>query len=632
MGRAQTPPAGMLSVDAATELVLSHARAIDAVDTVGPYAAAGRVLAKPLLAPFPHPPFTASIKDGFAVRSADTMAATAEAPIELKVVGASRAGDATAAPYITTGDAAYITTGAPLPPGADAVIGAELVETDVAASGARAVAGASCVRVRSPASRGLEVRPIGFDIAIGSTLLTAGTRLGPVELGIAACAGGPALSVVRAPRVAVLSLGDELLEPHAVGGAAAPVPAPPTAGRIYDSNRLALISAAAAEGAEPVDLGTAADTAAAVGARIDAAIEAGADALVCSAGVSVGDRDMLGPTLASRGAVHFSKVWMKPGKPLTFATVPRKGATPLLVFGLPGNPVSCCVCFNLLVAPAIRAMLRLTHVRPRRVVVRTTAPLKLDPERPEYHRATISVGADGTLRAHSTGKQISSRLLSCVAAEALLELPAGAATLPAGTRVSALLPTALSGHGLLRPSHSVADDELGRINPLDPSLDAPSAPGPASAAPMRVVVVRRAGADGGPAADALSALLQSPPIANLEVARDAEAPALEAALRRACDGAEAGAQLVVAIESSEAPRGASLNAAVRAVADRTAQALGSVVRSAIATAAPAQLALDSWDAAARGRCLLLCLPASAAAAAARTLLPVLPDALRHLAE
>ena len=142
MGRAQTPPAGMLSVDAATELVLSHARAIDAVDTVGPLAAAGRVLAKPLLAPFPHPPFAASIKDGFAVRSADTMAATAEAPIELKVVGASRAGDAATAP-LGEGDAAYITTGAPLPPGADAVIGAELVETDVAASGARAVAGAS---------------------------------------------------------------------------------------------------------------------------------------------------------------------------------------------------------------------------------------------------------------------------------------------------------------------------------------------------------------------------------------------------------------------------------------------------------------------------------------------------------
>jgi len=155
----------------------------------------------------------------------------------------------------------------------------------------------------------------------------------------------------------------------------------------------------------------------------------------------MGERDLLGALLAARGTLHFDRVVMKPGKPLTFATVPRPSAAsravgassrPLLVFGLPGNPVSALVCFSLTVAPALRRMCGRPHPLPRRVPVVSASPLRLDPERPEYHRATLHVTKSG-LVATSTGRQISSRLLSCAGASALLELPRGSTTLPSGT-------------------------------------------------------------------------------------------------------------------------------------------------------------------------------------------------------
>ncbi len=174
------------------------------------------------------------------------------------------------------------------------------------------------------------------------------------------------------------------------------------------------------------------------------------------------------PLLEARGVVHFGRVNMKPGKPLTFAVVPRADATqrPLLVFGLPGNPVSSLVTYNLVVVPCLRRMAGWRHPGLRRVAAITSSPLRLDPERPEYHRATLS-WSDGVLKAHSTGGQISSRLLSARSANALLELPAAAGTLPAGTRVSALLIGDLG-----------AADGLAEVAKIVPAVPAQQPPAP----------------------------------------------------------------------------------------------------------------------------------------------------------
>jgi gephyrin len=272
--------------------------------------------------------------------------------------------------------------------------------------------------------------------------------------------------VVGRPVVAVLSTGDELTD---AGGWAdgSPAAAPPTIaplapGRVYDANRPLLLASAAAAGAAVVDLGIAPDDARAVEAALDAALASDAHILVTTGGVSMGATDAVKPALAARGTIHFGKCCMKPGKPLTFATLGRPSPRlPLLVFGLPGNPASAAVTFALVVGPAIRALAGWAHARPRRVHVRTEAGIKLDPERPEYHRAVLAwtnappsgtpvpasldgasptgLPAPGWFTASSTGGQISSRLGSVRGATALLELPARAGVLPAGSVVSALL-------------------------------------------------------------------------------------------------------------------------------------------------------------------------------------------------
>jgi gephyrin len=220
-----------------------------------------------------------------------------------------------------------------------------------------------------------------------------------------------------------------------------------------------LLAAAEAAGAVAVDLGIARDEGGDLSQCLAKARAAGADVLVTSGGVSMGDRDLIKPLLEQAGTVHFGRVLMKPGKPLTFATLPAAAggggndggsstttkSTPMLVFGLPGNPVSSFVCFSLAVVPALRRMAGWEDPSLRRVRAVLTAPLKLDHERPEYHRATLTFGKlpgggdDYGWLAHSTGNQISSRLLSARSANALLELPRREGLIEAGTTVSALL-------------------------------------------------------------------------------------------------------------------------------------------------------------------------------------------------
>ncbi|KAI8470687.1 MAG: molybdopterin biosynthesis protein [Monoraphidium minutum] len=424
----------MISIPEAQATVLAHAPVLGP-EEVALSAAVGRVLAEDVRARDSLPPFPASIKDGYAVVASD-------GPGEYPVAFESRPG-ALPADALTPGAVAYITTGAALPAGADAVVQVEDTEKLPPGEG-----GPPRVRILKAAKPGQDIRPVGSDIERGAEVLAAGERLGPAEIGILATVGAPLIRTVRRPVVAVLSTGDEVVEPSA----AAPGP-----GQIRDCNRAMLLAAAGAAGADVVDLGIARDTEGHLEGAFLKAVAAGVDVLITSGGVSMGDRDLIKPLLARDGVVHFGRVCMKPGKPLTFATLPAApaaaGGAPvrdMLVFGLPGNPVSSFVCFHLVVAPALRKMGGGGAAAPlRRVRVLLTAPLRLDPERPEYHRATICYGrfpggggaaAGGCVwYAESTGNQISSRLLSARSANALLELPRAAGVLAAGSEVSALI-------------------------------------------------------------------------------------------------------------------------------------------------------------------------------------------------
>ena len=609
-------------------------------------------------APRPHPPFPASIKDGYAVCSADGAG-------EFEVIGATRAGDP-GAPALAARQAAYITTGAPLPAGCDAVVMVEsVVELPPPAGSASS---ARHIRIESAPRPGQEVRAIGSDAAAGALLVSAGSRLGAAELGLLGSAGCSSVSVVRRPTVCVLSTGNELLDPLASAPLAAdgddPVAASPAAHQIHDSNRPALLAAAAAEGAATRDLGIAADDPAALEAALDAALACGAQVLVCSGGVSVGDRDLVKPLLARRGVVHFGKVLMKPGKPLTFATVPRPAAAgaggapplappPLLVFGLPGNPVSSLVCFHLVVAPALRAMSGDLRPRPRRAVATLEGAVKCDPERPEYHRAVLVASRAGWV-ARSTGGQISSRLLSCRSADALIELPQASATLAAGSTVSVLLLGSV-GRGV-----GAADDELSAPLPPAPPAPAPAPAVPPAAAPPAAappaaacaplgeaprscrigVVAHLDAADGGDAArraaravlDVLARGLApgSWLVETRELAPSATAAERWGASRALCDE-RGGCSLLLHVS---APAHASHDDEARRPELRAAPAIGSVVRAACLRHAPGAALLGEWGAASCAGAMLLSLPAHAEAAAAGLLaaLPLMPHAVAQAGE
>lgn len=416
-------PYPMLAVEAALDIVLAHCTPLAAVDTPL-QTAQNRVLATDVYATAPLPPFPASVKDGYAVVAAD-------GPGDYPVIGevtAGRIADFT----VTPGNVAYITTGAPLPPGADAVVMVEESDpVDVSAVNGYAKL-TRRVHIRTKVQPGADVRPVGYDVAAGQLLLPAGVRLGAAEIGLLATAGLKSVRVHPAPRVAVLSTGDELVEPGA----------PLAPGQIYDSNRPTLTAAVTVFGGEVIDLGIAGDSPHALEAALQRGLDT-ADVLLTSGGVSMGALDLIKPMLDRIGVVHFGRLRMKPGKPCTFATVIRAGHQ-RLVFALPGNPVSSLVTFYLLGAPALRRLAGWREPKLPRVQVVLKEPLPLDAYRPEYHRAvlrweaTLHDGRGGFI-AESTGSQASSRLLSMRSANALLELPQGEGVLPAGSIVTALL-------------------------------------------------------------------------------------------------------------------------------------------------------------------------------------------------
>jgi molybdopterin molybdotransferase len=362
-----------------------------------------RVLARDVAALRTQPPQPMSAMDGYAVRAADA----AQAHARLTVVGEVAAGR----PFgrvLQPGEAARIFTGGVIPDGADAVV----IQEDTIADGDQ-------VTITEAAVKGRHVRPAGVDFQEGAVLLQAGRRLSDRDLSLAASMNHPELPVRRRPRVALLATGDELVMP---GGTPGP-------GQIVYSNGYALRALARAEGAEPIDLGIAADTVEATTAGIRRARDANADILITTGGASVGDHDLVKQSLDAEGVeMAFWKIAMRPGKPMMHG---RLGA--MRVIGLPGNPVSSYVCSLLFLVPLIRRLSGLSSLHiPRETALlgRDLAPNDL---REDYLRARLEARADGTLIATPVSHQDSSLLGYLSATQALVIRPPFAPGAGAGT-------------------------------------------------------------------------------------------------------------------------------------------------------------------------------------------------------
>jgi molybdopterin molybdotransferase len=387
---------GMLSIDEARAAVLAEVRPL-ASQEVAIADALGRVLAQDVTAAADVPGFANSAMDGFAVRSGP-------AGRRLRIAGESRAG-APATATLNDGEAIRISTGAMLPEGADAVLQIELVTE---ADGA--------ITLEDDVARGRNVRHPGEDVRAGAKLLGAGTRLGPAELGAAVNAGRATVLCARRPRVAVLSTGDELVEPGAPLGP----------GQIHDSNAPMLRALAQQAGAD-TSTKRVADERAATEAAIARALDE-ADLLVLSGGVSVGPHDHVKPALAANGVDEvFWRVALRPGRPTWFG-VRRSDDT--LVLGLPGNPVSAYVTFTLFARPALAA-LQGADARARTITARLAVAIDRHPDRDECVRVRIDESGAAT----PTGPQGSHVLSSLLGADGLAVIPRGGEPLPAGVPV-----------------------------------------------------------------------------------------------------------------------------------------------------------------------------------------------------
>lgn len=394
----------VLTVEDALAAILARVRPLN-TERLDIRGALGRVLAEPIVSRRAVPPWPNSAMDGYALRAADT----AQAPVTLAVVGRVTAG-AVPVRDVGVGEAVRIFTGAPLPAGADAVVPQE----DVEANG-------QGIRVLQGVVAGAYVRPRGEDVRAGDRVLDPGCAIGPAEIGLLATLGHSPVLVHRRPRVAILSTGDELAD----------LGAEPGPGQIPNSNTYCLMAQVTAAGGEPMNVGIAADRLAEIEERIRWALPA--DVLVSSAGVSVGELDLVREALERSGAqLHLWKVAMRPGKPITFGTLGHR-----LVFGLPGNPVSAMVTFELFVRPALLAMAG--HRRVQRPVIRARAldPISNPGQRRGYLRVTLTREGD-EYGARLTGEQGSAILRSMVLADGLAVVP-GDSTILKGDWVDVIM-------------------------------------------------------------------------------------------------------------------------------------------------------------------------------------------------
>ena len=406
----------LLSYDEAIQKILAALpNAPLGMETVSLAQARGRVLAQTIVAGENVPPFDNSAVDGFAVRLPDTEAATPENPAVLAVTQTIAAEPSlSAAPAVQLGQAARIFTGAPLPPGANAVVMVEDTETHN-----------ETVSFLAPASAGF-IRKAGSDIALGQTALEAGTVLDAGATGLLAALGISDVPCRLRPRVGLVTTGDEVTQnPNA----------PLLPGQIRDANGPALRAAIEEAGATVVVSVHARDTPEAVAEAFSACEEAQCEVIIASGGVSVGDRDFVKSVVETRGHLQFWRVAVRPGKPLAFG-----GVGGALFWGLPGNPVSSLVTFELFVRPALRKMGGFETWTRRTAPTYLLQPLKHEPGRREFIRARVVWNApNNRYEATPTGAQGSHRLMSLVRANALLAAHETRGDYQAGETLDALL-------------------------------------------------------------------------------------------------------------------------------------------------------------------------------------------------
>jgi molybdopterin molybdotransferase len=409
--------AQMISVEEALSFILSHFQPLEP-EIVYILDAQSRVLAEDIFSDVAIPPFDNTSMDGYAVRAEDAAAASPETPVTLRVVADVPAGTVADLP-VGPGEAARIMTGAPLPQGADAVVPVE--ETDKWLDSDQEPRGkGATVKILKAARVGANVRPAGGDMQPGELVLLKGIVVRPAEIAVLATLGYSHVSVIRRPRVAVLATGDELLD----------IDEPLSPGKIRNSNEYSNAALVTRYGGVPVRLGIARDTVAHLTAKIHEGLAQRVDLFLTSAGVSVGDYDVVKDVLKAEGEIRFWKVKMKPGKPLAFGTIQ---GVPLL--GLPGNPTSAMVSFEQFARPAILKMQGRTRLAKPTIQAILNDPLQRS-DRRGYQRVIVRRDRNGIYHAGTAGLQVSGFISAMARANGLAIVPEGKGTLSPGTQVT----------------------------------------------------------------------------------------------------------------------------------------------------------------------------------------------------
>uniref|UniRef100_A0A914WK81 MoaB/Mog domain-containing protein n=1 Tax=Plectus sambesii TaxID=2011161 RepID=A0A914WK81_9BILA len=427
--RRRESPWPLLSMDESLAIVARESPVLETLTCSTWGSMIGHIIAEDVHAAEPHPAFPASIKDGYAVITSDGGGIR-------HVVGVTTAGHTGGSIELQPSTCARVSTGSFVPLGADAVVQVEDTKLVEQKDGEEI-----SIEITIPPTLGQDIRPIGSDIAQGELVIPKGCLIGSSEIGILASVGRTSVSVIRKPKIGVLSTGNEVVDD-------APINELPF-GKVRDSNRPELLALFASLGYEALNCGIATDELADTKNKLMAALQS-CDVIVSSGGVSMGEKDLLKYVLEKElnFTIHFGRVMMKPGKPTTFATGMYEGRKKL-VFALPGNPVSAWVTAHIYVVPSIRRMSG--HSMPDATILRvklTSDVKKLDP-RPEYMRAWLSsppAGSDIPLAVMTGSNQMSSRLTSTRGANLLLKIPpksANVTSLKTGDVVDAMVIGAL---------------------------------------------------------------------------------------------------------------------------------------------------------------------------------------------
>jgi gephyrin len=433
--RYRESPYPMLSVEDALGKISEHTPEPLTISAPVDESLVGSVLAQDVTARESVPAFRASIVDGYAIIASKHMMVPSTKGI-FRVVGISHAEAGGEADELKLGEVARITTGAPLPPGATSVV---MVEDTVLRSQTEDGKEENEIEIlTADIEPGENVREVGSDVQSGDVIMKRGEGITVVggEFGLLASVGTQEVEVFRKPVVGVLSTGDEII-PH-------DRPGDLRLGEVRDTNRPTLLTAIQGSGFEAVDLGIASDKPGALEQTLRDAMRR-VDVIVTSGGVSMGELDLLKPTIERQlgGTIHFGRVSMKPGKPTTFATVPFKSNTgereSKVIFSLPGNPASAVVTYHLFVLPSLHKMSGISPVGLPKVKVVLEQDVRCDTKRSEYHRVLLAVNAEGRLSATSTGGQRSSRIGSFKGANGLLCLPTTQPMLKKGDTCDALI-------------------------------------------------------------------------------------------------------------------------------------------------------------------------------------------------